>query len=234
MELGYPDAVDKLAAMFTGIVQARGVVAEHTSSPIGSRLCINAEAWRPAVGAMVPGDSVCVSGVCLTLVEHRGVVLAFDVVRETLARTTLAQLSLGDEVNLEAALTPTTALGGHFVQGHVDCLGRILRVQDDQDDRRITIEPMAGPDTIACEPGSRMDAIVPKGSITVDGVSLTVAAVGSTDFQVALIPTTLERTTLGSVEPSDEVNLETDVISKTVVHWLRRQARGRAHAEGLD
>lgn len=204
--------------MFTGIIQAMGRVACVEKQPAGVRLTVQHTGWEGFNPAL--GDSVCVSGVCLTVVGFADKTLRFDVVAETLTRSTLGEVAVGRRVNLEPAATPTTSLGGHFVQGHVDGTGRVTDVRDDAGDRRVTVQPSGGDDL--------MEFVTPKGSVTVEGVSLTVAAVTRAGFEVALIPTTLERTTLGQVKIGDRVNLETDIISRTVVHWLRRRSEGQS------
>jgi len=205
--------------MFTGIVQTRGRVAAVEPRPFGVHLRVDRRDWSDDQPAL--GDSVCVSGVCLTVTESDGQLLHFDVVAETLARSTLGSLQPGTSVNLEPALTPNTPLGGHFVQGHIDGIGRVTRIQQAGGEARITIEPdLSG----QREGGSSlMEAIIPKGSVAVDGVSLTVAAVERGGFEIALIPTTLGRTTLGEIAKGDRVNLETDMISRTVVGWLNQR-----------
>lgn len=209
--------------MFTGLVQSKGSVASINPGRSGSRLTVEA-GWdaRPE-----PGDSICVSGCCLTLAqpaEHRGevVVMEFDVVHESLAKTTLGGLAAGSRVNLETSCTPTTLLGGHIVQGHVEGIGTFERVQTG-DDWRIVVKP--GDDLMPC--------ITPKGSITIDGVSLTVAEVDpdAGTFGVALIPTTLEATTLGDAQPGDRCNLETDILARTVIHYARHYAQADASAD---
>lgn len=205
--------------MFTGIVQACGRVASVDGGTSGRRLIVDRTDWRGYQPQH--GDSVCVDGVCLTVVDHDRATLAFDVVAETLARSTLGWIQPGDRVNLEAPVTPTTMLGGHFVQGHVDTVGRVTGVAPDDLGCRIMVEP--GSTNLPAGMTSFMEAVIPKGSVAIAGVSLTVAAVGTSQFEVALIPTTLERTTLGGVQEGDRVNLEADMISKTVVHWLRRR-----------
>lgn len=209
--------------MFTGIVQACGRVAGVEARPFGIRLIVDRQDWsgyRPA-----DGDSVCISGVCLTIAGFDDATLGFDVIAETLAKTTLGKLDVGGVVNLESAVTPSTPLGGHFVQGHVDGVGRITRVQSQDDESRITFEPLPQANG---RNDPLMDTIVHKGSIAIDGVSLTVASVGRSDFEVALIPTTLVRTTLGSAKVGDHVNLETDMINKAVAHLLRRRSEDEA------
>jgi riboflavin synthase len=182
--------------VFTGIVREVGRVASFD----GRRLVVDAANTHAA-----EGDSVAVDGVCLTAVD--GSRLAFDVVDETLSRTTLGGLAPGDPVNLEPALRAGEPLGGHIVQGHVDGLGRV----------RSTGEQV----WIDAPPGLGR-YLVEKGSITVDGVSLTVAAVDGGGFAVALVPHTLEVTTLGALEPGDPVNLEVDVLAKYVEKLLPR------------
>jgi len=185
--------------MFTGIVREVGTVAAFD----GSRLVV--AAGETAAGAGV-GDSVSVAGVCLTVVETDGGRLAFDVVRETLARTALGSLEPGGAVNLEPSLRVGDRLGGHVVQGHVDAVGRVRSVTPEGDDRRAWVDA----------PESVLGYCIEKGSIALDGVSLTVAALDDDGFEVALIPHTLAVTTLGRLEPGDEVNLEADVLGKVV------------------
>ncbi len=199
--------------MFTGIVQAMGSVAQRDPTPFGVRLVIDRSGWTPP-GGYVPahGDSICVSGVCLTVVQAAATTLAFDVIAETLAKTTLGGLALGSRVNLEPPVTAHQPLGGHFMQGHVDGVGVIADVAASEQDVRLTVQP----------PADLMDYIVPKGSVAIDGVSLTIAAVSGDGFEVALIPTTLQLTTLGAAAPGGRVNLEADTIAKTVVNFLRR------------
>lgn len=202
--------------MFTGIVHAKGTVHAARRDGGRMRLLIGRNGWDAAVA---PGDSVCVGGVCLTHAPHPGETdvadhLAFDVVAETLACTTLGKIQAGDPINLEPSLTPQTPMGGHVVQGHVDGTGTV-RQQAEEPDWRLTIDLHE----------ALMDYVVPKGSITVEGVSLTVAAVEATGFQCALIDTTLRQTTLRALRAGDPVNIETDILSRTVVHWLQRQGQ---------
>jgi riboflavin synthase len=185
--------------MFTGIVRELGSVASFD----GSRLVVTAP--ETAAGAAV-GDSVAVAGVCLTVVDAVDGRLAFDVVPETLSRTALGQIETGDNVNLEPSLRVGDQLGGHVVQGHVDAVGRVRSVAPEGDSHRVWIE---APETV-------VRYCIEKGSIAVDGVSLTVAAFDDDGFEVALIPHTLRVTTLGRLEPGAEVNLEADVLGKVV------------------
>lgn len=208
--------------MFTGIVQAKGRIAEIRRQSGGVRLIVDRRGWQPPGLQLQPGDSVCISGVCLTLVDAScegadGGLLHFDVIVETLNKTTLGSLRPGSTVNLEPSLTANTAMGGHFVQGHIDGVGEIIGVQRGED-WRVAVRP----------PADLMDYIVPKGSIAIDGISLTVASVAGDHFDVALIPTTLELTTLGDAAEGLGVNLETDIVSKTVVNFLRRREEALA------
>jgi riboflavin synthase len=189
--------------VFTGIVREVGTVAAFD----GSRLVVGAP--ETAAGVAV-GDSVSVAGVCLTVVEAGEGRLAFDVVAETLSRTALGGLAADDRVNLESALCVGDPLGGHVVQGHVDAVGRVRSVAPEGDSLRVWVDA----------PESIVRYCLEKGSIAVDGVSLTVAALDDDGFEVALIPHTLAVTTLGSLEPGDEVNLEVDVLAKVVERLL--------------
>jgi riboflavin synthase len=182
--------------MFTGIVRERGTVVSFD----GSRLVVDART-EAAVG-----DSVAIAGVCLTVVEHNGAGLAFDLVPETVGRTTLAGLTPGARVNVEPALRAGEPLGGHIVQGHVDGVGQVRSV---------------GEPVWIDAPPEVLRYCVEKGSIAVDGTSLTVALVDDDGFAVALIPHTLAETTLGALEPGDEVNLEVDVVAKYVERLAR-------------
>jgi len=200
--------------MFTGIVQHVGTVDAVQRVDFGARIVIDARGWshRPC-----GGDSIAVSGCCLTVCGNEsdpvaGGRLTFDVIRQTLTVTALGDLAGGHRVNLEHAVTPETMLGGHVVQGHIDGVGVVRETIRNESEWRVTIEP----------PAELLDQIVEKGSIAVDGVSLTLASVSDEAFEVALIPTTLERTTLSRAEAGTRVNIETDYIAKTVVHWLRR------------
>ena len=206
---------DYAGPVFTGLVQAVGRVAAIEPRATGARLLIDPAGWghRPA-----PGDSISVSGACLTVAEgSTPSAWAFDVVHETLAKTALGRLTPGGRVNLEHAVTAATLMGGHFVQGHVDGVGTVERVQATAD-WRLTIRP----------PADLMPFMAPKGSVCLDGVSLTIADLSPEAITIALIPTTLERTTLRDLKPGDGVNIEADILAKTVVHYLRNFAGPRA------
>ena len=195
--------------MFTGLIREVGTVVSREGGPAGVRLTI--EAPSTAADAEV-GDSIAIDGVCLTVVQAAGDTLAFDAVPETLARTSLETLDHGSRVNLEPALRAGEPLGGHYVQGHVDGAGSVRSVAPEGDGKRIWVDA----------PPELLRYVVEKGSIAVLGVSLTVAAVDSDGFAVALIPHTLAATTLGALEPEDRVNLETDVLAKYVEKLLPR------------
>lgn len=207
--------------MFTGIVQAVGTLVEICPQPAGVRLIVDRSKWAPP-GGYVPahGDSICCSGCCLTVVETTDKTLSFDVITQTLNVTKLGSLGPGSPINLEPAVLPNQPLGGHFMQGHVDGLGTLTHIQEDPADWRITIEP--APELMAY--------MSPKGSVAIDGVSLTLADLSDKTITVALIPTTLELTTLDSFKVGDKVNLEADVITKTVVHQLKQMGQSSKEA----
>jgi riboflavin synthase len=194
--------------VFTGLVQALGEVVGIEESSDGVRLVVSA----PLAAELSAGDSVAVNGVCLTAVEPSAERFAADVMNETLRRSSLAAAAPGAMVNLELPLRPHDRLGGHFVQGHVDGLGTVAAVEPDGFARRIRIA--AAPDLLRY--------VVEKGSIAVDGVSLTVAAVDDESLTVSLIPETLDRTSLGSAVPGRTVNLEVDVLAKYVEKLVAR------------
>jgi len=202
--------------MFTGLVSDMGVVERITPRQGGARLTLRPRAL-PA-DALALGESVACSGVCLTVVERGGGLASFDAVPETLARTTVGSWRPGSVVNLERALALSDRLGGHLVQGHVDGVGEVLgRTPEGQGARlRISLPVAIAP------------LVAEKGSIAVDGVSLTVAAVSRDAFEVALIPETLARTTLGAAGPGTKVNLEADVVARHVarLHELGAGAPG--------
>jgi riboflavin synthase len=191
--------------VFTGLVREVGTV----ESMDDGRLLV--EAPETAAGAAA-GDSVAIDGVCLTVVARDGARLAFDAVPETLARTSLGALRDGSRVNVEPALRAGDALGGHYVQGHVDGVGVVRGVEREGEGRRVWFDV----------PAELLRYVVEKGSIAVDGTSLTVAATDERGFAVALIPHTLDATTLGELDGGDRVNLETDVLAKYVEKLLPR------------
>ena len=195
--------------MFTGIVRERGRVAAVEGGADGVRLRI--EAPVTAAQAAV-GDSVSVNGVCLTATVVEPGAISFDAVPETLSKSALGRLEPGSEVNLEPALRAGEPLGGHIVQGHVDGVGRVRSLEPEGEGARLTVDA----------PPELLRYCVEKGSITIDGVSLTVAGLGEDAFSVALIPHTLAETTLSALGPGAEVNLEADVLAKYVERMLAR------------
>jgi riboflavin synthase len=195
--------------VFTGLVQDLGQVTAVDATDDGVRLAVR----TALAGDLGLGDSVAVNGVCLTATAINGGVFTADVMHETLRRSSLRGVAAGGTVNLELPLRATDRLGGHVVQGHVDGTGAVTEVQDDGFARRVTIAP---------EDPQLLRYVVAKGSIAVDGVSLTVAALTDGDFTVSLIPETLERTNLGAAAPGTAVNLEVDVLAKYVERLVNR------------
>jgi len=194
--------------MFSGLVEEVGTVALRK----GAAMAVTSGGAAPK-----KGDSIAVNGVCLTVVNARGRGKArdlyFDLSEETLAKTTLCRLERGARVNVERSLTLSKGLGGHIVQGHVDGVGRVSRIVPQGEMKTIWFQA----------PREVMDYVVSKGSITVDGVSLTAAAVKGDKFSVALIPYTLEHTTIGALREGNDVNLEADVIGKYVAKYMRKR-----------
>jgi riboflavin synthase alpha subunit len=195
--------------VFTGIVRELGRVAAVAEAAAGVRLEIDAAATAAATAV---GDSVAVNGCCLTAVASGSGRMTFDAVPETLARTSIGGLRPGDVVNVEPALRAGEPLGGHYVQGHVDGVGTIRRLDDGPEGRRLSVEV----------PAALLRYVVEKGSITVEGVSLTVAALDEGGLTVALIPHTLAVTTLGTLAEGAVVNLEVDVLARYVERLLPR------------
>jgi riboflavin synthase len=193
--------------MFTGLIADVGRVERREDADGGVRLLV---ATRLA-GELSPGDSISLSGVCLTAAEVEDGRFTAEAMNETLVRSSLAGLQVGSMVNLELAVRAGDRLGGHLVQGHVDGLGTVSSVAPDGFARVLTVEV----------PEVLLRYVVEKGSITVDGVSLTVVETDSRSFTVSLIPETLERTTLGALEPGAGVNLEVDVLAKYVEKAVR-------------
>jgi riboflavin synthase len=190
--------------VFTGLVADLGTVATVDATPDGVRLGVR----TPLARELADGDSIAVNGVCLTAVDVDGERFGADVMHETLRRSALAEVQPGGQVNLELALRADARLGGHVVQGHVDGVGAIRAVREDGFARIVTVDVDADP--------ALLRYVVEKGSITVQGVSLTVARVDDASFDVSLIPETLERTTLGGAAPGSPVNLEVDILAKYV------------------
>lgn len=197
--------------MFTGLIQHVGHIYDDPSPPegLGRRLRVDPAGWAHAPSL---GESISVNGCCLTVADLTEGMLGFDVIAQTLHVTSIGGLRVGDAVNLEHAATPTTLLGGHIVQGHVDTVGEVLDMGRSADECRCRIGFDATFDSL----------LVPQGSVAVDGVSLTVAGLGEGWFEVAIIPTTLGETTFETYAAGDPVNLEFDVIAKMVARQVGR------------
>lgn len=198
--------------MFTGLVEEVGRLTGMERLTDAARLSITGD--RTVTGA-APGDSIAVNGICLTVLDVTGTTFRCDVMAETLDRSSLGILAVGDAVNLERATRADSRLGGHLVQGHVDGVGRITEITEAEHWRVIRITP----------PPELLRYIVEKGSVCVDGVSLTVASVTDDAFTVSCIPTTLRETTLGERVAGDPVNIEVDIIGKYVEKLLAGYAR---------
>lgn len=204
--------------MFTGLVEGTGRIARIVEGTEEVRLQVEA----PLLGPVIKGSSVSVDGVCLTAIDDTRDQIEAILSLETLACTTLGRRSVGDRVNIERPLRLGDRLGGHLVQGHVDGVGRVEEVEPAGTGSRVQIS----------FPSDLRDLIVMKGSISVDGVSLTVADRSESSFVVALIPETLEMTHLGEYEPGREVNLEVDVVGRYIVDYLHRRIEPDA-GEGI-
>jgi riboflavin synthase len=194
--------------MFTGLVLGVGRIASVDRSESGARIAVE----TPLVAELQTGDSIAVNGVCLSATSLENGSFLADAMNETLSRTSLGDISPGAEVNLELPLRASDRLGGHVVQGHVDGVGRIASVTEDGFARRVQVDA----------PADVLRYVIEKGSIAVDGVSLTVTGVDSRSFTVSLIPDTLLRTNLGHAAVGDRVNLEVDVLAKYVEKLIRR------------
>jgi riboflavin synthase len=196
--------------MFTGIITHQGVFRGFGR---GRReLVVEAPGLAPAP---VPGGSLAVNGVCLSLLGAGRDGLRFDLSRETLDKTTLGGLRPGDRLNLELPLTLSTPLGGHLVTGHVDAVGRVLKTAARPPGKRLTVS----------YPAALRPYFIPKGSVAVDGASLTIASLGAASFEVELIPLTLESSNLGRLRAGARVNIECDMIGKYVYNWLSERRR---------
>ncbi len=194
--------------MFTGLIADLGTVEAVQETEHGMRLRVSSA----LAGELGEGDSVAVNGVCLTAAQVDGAAFVADVVHETLRRSSIAAIAAGDAVNLELPVRATDRLGGHLVQGHVDGIGTVSDVRDEGFSRLVTI----------VVPGELERYVVEKGSVAVDGISLTVASLDGARLEVALIPETLERTTLGRAQAGTPVNLEVDVLAKYVERLMAR------------
>lgn len=199
--------------MFTGLIEAQGTIAEITQADHGVKLCVVAPG-EINDGTAVIGDSIAINGCCLTIVEIADSTWVFEAGEETLSKTNLGDLVAGSSVNLERALPANGRLGGHFVQGHVDGVGVVDEIKQDGEWTNMFFRL---PTELAAQ-------LVPKGSITVDGISLTVVTTSDGRFDVALIPHTLEVTTLGKRQVGDRVNIETDILGKYVRQFMGQGA----------
>ena len=200
--------------MFTGIVEGQGRIVE--TKQVGDRLELQIDVGAELAEGVEAGMSVAINGCCLTVTARNGTRLSFDVVPETLRLTSLRVRRAEDRVNVERALRADARLDGHIVQGHVDAVGVVQELEPVGDDVRLRI---------GC-PESVADLLVPKGSVALDGVSLTVIDPGVNSFSVALIPHTLGATTLGQLQVDDPVNIEVDVLGKYLYHYLERFKAG--------
>ncbi len=195
--------------MFTGIVEKIVKVVDVRETPMYRRLVMATE-WAD----VVPGQSIAINGVCLTASDvPGGGRVGFDVIAETLAKTNLGLLKAGDWVNVERSLKIGDRIDGHFVQGHVNGVAKLVNEIRSESEVRLVVQP----------PKDLAKYVVPKGSVAIDGVSLTVAAISGHNFEVALIPTTLKLTTLGDRPAGWPFNLETDILSKTIISWLEQR-----------
>jgi riboflavin synthase len=197
--------------MFTGIVEKTLPIIGVASGPMFLRLTTRND-W-PDVKL---GESIAINGVCLTVAELPPGEIGFDVIKETLDKTNLGELSAGDHVNVERAMRVGDRIDGHFVQGHVDGVALLIKQTSNENECRLTLEA----------PAHLAKYLAPKGSICIDGVSLTIAALNGNHFDVALIPTTLKRTTLASRNIGWPFNLEADIISKQIIHFLESRGGG--------
>ena len=198
--------------MFTGIVQGRGTV--RALEPRGGDVRLRIDGGSLDLADLRAGDSVAVNGVCLTALEPAGNAFCADVSLETLARTTLSDVRGGDRVNLELALLPTTRLGGHLVSGHVDGIGQVVDLHEAGRSRLLRIEVPVG----------LARYLAAKGSVCVDGVSLTINAVAGAQFEVNVIPHTLEQTVIGAYGCGTRVNIEVDLVARYIESLLAARA----------
>jgi riboflavin synthase len=192
--------------MFSGIVEAVGKVVRVALPKVEVQV---PKEWKN----IQVGESISVDGVCLTVVKRQDARITFDVVDETEKKTTLGNLNVGSVINLERSLQPSARIGGHFVAGHVDGVGKIYRRAKQRVQEILEIET----------PEGLAPYMAPKGSVAVDGVSLTLGPVGSKSFMVYLIPHTIEKTTLGAKKVGEKVNIETDILAKYVVQYLKNK-----------
>ena len=208
--------------MFTGIIQAIGRIAQRTAIGADARLYVHTNNLE--IDTVQQGDSIAVNGVCLTAVTLTGDGFWADVSNETLSHTTLGELSVGSLVNLEKALTPQTHLGGHIVSGHVDGVGTITQFYDDARSIRLHVRV----------PNHLAKYIAQKGSICIDGISLTVNTVNGAEFTLNIVPHTLEKTTLASVSIGRRINLEVDIIARYLERLLLGEKAANSNAGAMS
>ncbi|MBC9252347.1 riboflavin synthase subunit alpha [Pseudomonas alcaligenes] len=208
--------------MFTGIIEAIGTI--RALSPKGGDVRVYVETGKLDLGDVKLGDSIAVNGICLTAVELPGNGFWADVSRETLARSAFIDLKQGSRVNLEKALTPTTRLGGHLVSGHVDGVGEIVRREDNARAIQFTVRA----------PRELAKYIALKGSITVDGTSLTVNAVNGAEFELTIVPHTLVETIMADYRPGRQVNLEVDLLARYLERLLLGDKAAEPTASGIS
>ena len=212
--------------MFTGIIQTTGILSSIDTRGGDVRLQVDAQGLSNEVIAL--GDSIAVNGVCLTVVDQQKAanqyLLAFDVSRESIDTTLIGQWQRGQRVNLELAMLPTTRFGGHIVSGHVDGVGEYVRQQEDARSWRIWFSA----------PKQLLRYIATKGSITIDGISLTVNGVEADEFHVNIVPHTLQMTTLGDRKPGDGVHLEIDVVARYLERLLTADADEKNAGDGIS
>ena len=189
--------------MFTGIIEEVGKVSSLRKNSGIMEITIEAAKIFDDIKI---GDSISISGVCLTVTLFKGNSFTVQAVEETISRTTFSKLRSGNNVNLERAVRPIDRLGGHFIQGHVDCIGKVISVKNQSGNLLISISPAK----------EQEKYIVTKGSIAIDGISLTVTYTKTGEFGISVIPHTVENTTLKGIKPGDNVNIETDIIAKHI------------------
>ena len=194
--------------MFTGIIETTGIVQDTRTTKEGARITVDVSSLSSPLS---PGASLAINGVCLTAVNPTRQQSQFDVVHETLQRSTLKEMKTGSKVNLEPAMLPHARLDGHFVQGHVDAVAEVIRIDKQQGQWLLWIS--ASLDMIPL--------LIPKGSVAIDGVSLTIAQTQANRFGVAIVPTTLEQTIIADYQPGRLVNIETDILARAVFHQIQ-------------
>lgn len=208
--------------MFTGIIEAVGKIKRI--DPVGGDMRLHVDVGNLDMDDVQLGDSIAVNGVCLTAIEFDDKHFAADVSNETMTLTSLRSLAAGSEVNLEKALLPTTRLGGHLVSGHVDGLGEVISIKDESRSIRLTIRA----------PEDLKYYIAMKGSITIDGTSLTVNKIDDVDFEINIVPHTQEQTIIKNYKPGTKVNLEVDLIARYLERLLSKTDDGKGSGITLE